>query len=287
MKGIVWLASYPKSGNTWFRMFLANYLRDGDQPINFDDLQSGLLASARETFDQLVGYDSGEMTFDEIDSVRPDVYRYQAEHATETPYCKIHDAFILLPDGRPLVPLDATACVLYFIRNPLDVAVSFAHHHGHDRFDRIVRAMGNAEYALCGSPMAQANQLRQKLLTWSGHVTSWTEAPGLRVHVVRFEDMKRDSVEAFGGAIRFLGLGEDETRLRKAIAFSRFEELKRQETCSGFPGKSPQARSFFRKGEVGSWRGELNPAHVAQLVADHRDVMRRFGYLGAREQPVF
>ncbi|HVU23800.1 MAG TPA: sulfotransferase domain-containing protein, partial [Opitutus sp.] len=127
MKGIVWLASYPKSGNTWFRTFLTNFLRDGDAPAAINELAGGPIASARIHFDEAVGYDSGEMTYDEIDALRPDVYRQWAREAQQTPFCKIHDAYTFLPDGRPLSPPDATECALYFVRNPLDVAVSFAH----------------------------------------------------------------------------------------------------------------------------------------------------------------
>ena len=287
MKGIVWLASYPKSGNTWFRTFLTNFLRNGDEPANINALDGGPIASARIPFDEAVGYDSGEMTFDEIDRLRPEVYRYQAERATETMFCKIHDAYTFLPDGRPLIPPDATACALYFVRNPLDVAVSFAHHSGHDRFDRIIRQMGRTENSFCEVDATEQNQLRQKLLTWSGHVTSWADAPGIRVLVLRYEDMKLKPEEAFGAAVRFVGLPDDPARVRKAIEFSRFEELKRQEENNGFGEKMPRAKSFFRKGEIGSWREVLTPDHVTKLLADHADVMRRFGYLNAAVEPCF
>ena len=287
MNRIVWLASYPKSGNTWFRTFLTNFLRNGDEPANINDLDGGPIASARLPFDEAVGYDSGEMTHDEIDQVRPEVYRYQAKRANETMYCKIHDAYTFLPDGRPLIPPEATACALYFVRNPLDVAVSFAHHGGHSRFDRMIRQMGRSEYSFCDVDATEQNQLRQKLLTWSGHVASWADAPGIRVLVLRYEDMKLKPEETFGSAVRFAGLPDDPARVKKAIEFSRFEELKKQEEKDGFGEKMPLAKSFFRKGEIGSWREVLTSEQVAKVVADHGDVMRRFGYLDANDRPVF
>jgi hypothetical protein len=287
MKGIVWLASYPKSGNTWFRTFLTNFLRDGDAPVNINRLDGGPIASARQPFDDAVGYDSGELTPDEIDALRPEVYLQQAREATETLYCKVHDAYTFLPDGRALIPAEATACALYFIRNPLDVAVSLAHHGGHDRFDRVVRQMGREEMCFCATDATETNQLRQKLLTWSGHVRSWVDAPGVRVHVLRYEDMKARPEDVFGEAVRFVRLPDDPARVEKAVEFSRFDELQRQERAAGFQEKLQQARSFFRKGEVGSWRGELTPEQVAKIVSDHAEVMRRFGYLDARGEPVY
>ncbi|MDD2764279.1 MAG: sulfotransferase domain-containing protein [Opitutaceae bacterium] len=287
MNGIVWLASYPKSGNTWFRTFLTNFLRNGDAPADINKLEGGPIASARRPFDEAVGYDSGEMTPDEIDRLRPEVYLYQAREAKETMYCKVHDAYTVLPDGRPLIPPESTACVLYFIRNPLDVAVSFAHHSGHDRFDRTIRQMGTAEHSFCATDATETNQLRQKLLTWSQHVLSWVDAPAMRVTVVRYEDMKLRPEDTFGSAVRFVGLPADPARVRKAIEFSRFEEMRKQEEKDGFGEKMPRAKSFFRKGEIGSWRGSLTPGQAAKIIADHGDVMRRFGYLDEKGDPVY
>jgi hypothetical protein len=287
MKGIVWLASYPKSGNTWFRTFLTNLLRDGDKPAEINDLDGGPIASARIPFDGALGYDSGEMTFEEIDRLRPEVYVHLARQAKETIFCKVHDAYTFLPDGSPLIPPEATACALYFIRNPLDVAVSFAHHSGHDQFDRTIGRMAKTENSFCETDASEPNQLRQKLLSWSGHVASWADAPGIRVKVVRYEDMKLRPEETFTEAARFAGLPDDPARVRKAIGFSRFDELRAQEEKSGFGEKMPLSQSFFRKGEIGSWREKLTPEQAAAVVAGQGDAMRRFGYLDERGAPVY
>lgn len=287
MKRIVWLASYPKSGNTWFRTFLTNFLQNGKTPANINHLKGGPIASGRLPFDEAVGYDSGEMTFDEIDHLRPEVYLHQARKAEETQYCKVHDAYTFLPDGRALIPAEATACALYFIRNPLDVAVSFAHHGGHDRFGRTIKQMGNNENSFCEVDATETLQLRQKLLTWSNHAKSWIEAPGIRVLPIRYEDMKLDGQKAFGDAIRFAGLPDDAERIAKAIRFSDFEEVKKQEESTGFGERTPRAKSFFRKGEIGSWRESLTPEQAAKVISDHSEMMRRFGYLDDKNEPVF
>jgi aryl sulfotransferase len=287
MNGIVWLASYPKSGNTWFRTFLTNLIRDGDAPADINNLNGGPIASARGPFDLAVGYDSAEMTFDEIDRLRPEVYLHQAKAARETMYCKVHDAYTFLPDGRPLFPLEATSAVLYFIRNPLDVCVSSAHHGGHEKFGRIARGMGQPDHTFCDNEAAEADQLRQKILTWSQHVLSWAEAPGLRVHVTRYEDMKLKPLETFQAAARFVGLPDSAERVQKAIDFSSFDELRKQEQEKGFQEKLMPAKQFFRKGEIGSWRAELKPEHAARIIAEQADVMRRYGYLDDQGEPVF
>ncbi len=286
MKRIVWLASYPKSGNTWFRTFLTNFLRDADQPADINALDGGPMASSRNTFDDAVGYDSGELTPDEADALRPEVYLHLARQAKETLYCKCHDAYTFLPDGRPLLPPEATQAALYFIRNPLDVAVSYAAHGGSTNYERTVKLLGKPAACVAVNDATEPNQLRQRLLSWSQHVTSWATAPGLRVQVIRYEDMKLTPEATFTTAVRFLGLPDQPERIRKAIEFSRFEELQKQEQAGGFRERLPKAKAFFRKGSIGSWRDALTPEQAARVIADHTDVMRQYGYLDAAGQPV-
>lgn len=287
MPRIVWLASYPKSGNTWFRTFLTNFLRDAPQPASINDLDGGHIASARAPFDAAVGYDSGELTPDEVDALRPEVYLHLAHKAKDTLYCKCHDAYTFLPDGRPLLPPAATQAALYFIRNPLDVAVSYAAHGGSTDYERAVKLLGKPDACVAVSDATEPNQLRQRLLSWSRHVTSWATAPGIPVQVIRFEDMKLTPKATFTAAVRFLGLPADPARISKAIQFSRFEELQQQERASGFQERLPKATAFFRKGTTGSWREALTPEQAARVIADHADVMRQYGYLDAAGQPVY
>jgi hypothetical protein len=278
VKGILWLASYPKSGNTWFRVFLSNLLRGGDIPVGINDLERTPIASARGIFDDEIGFEVSDLTADEIDRLRPEVYTLLAQNAEEPLYMKIHDAYIFLADSRPLIPQEATQCALYFIRNPLDVAVSFAHHSGWD-FETSVRKMADDTFAFCSKPGRLHNQLRQKLLSWSNHVISWVDRTPFPVCVIRYEDMKSNPLEAFTKAVRFSGLEHAAEQIQRAVDFSSFDVVRQQEEAEGFQEKSAASRRFFRKGQIGSWREELNEEQVKRIVQDHGDVMRRFGYL--------
>ena len=197
-------------------------------------------------------------------------------------FLKVHDAFTYTRYGYPLISKAATAGVIYLLRNPLDVAVSFAHHSA-TTVERMVHKMGEADFAFVDNPHRLHNQLRQRLLTWSEHVTSWVDEPGLRVWVVRYEDLHADTVAAFTEVVRFCGLDVDPVRIKKAVRFSQFEQLQRQEADHGFGERMPRAESFFRKGQVGSWHEELTPDQIQRLIADHAPVMRRFGYLSKND----
>jgi hypothetical protein len=278
MNRITWLASYPKSGNTWFRIFLTNLLNEEDGPADINDLEKTPIASARGIFDDVMGLEASDLDADEIDHLRPDLYLNLAENADSPLYMKIHDAWTTLPDNRPLIPRDATDRALYFVRNPLDVAVSFAHHNGWD-YDRSIEKMADDSFTFCGNPKRLHNQLRQKVLSWSGHVESWTDGPSFPVHVMRYEDMKTSPLETFTKAVSFMGLPHSSDQIEKALAHSAFDVVRKQEEQDGFKEKSPASARFFRKGQTGSWRAELNETQAERIVSDHFAVMRRFGYL--------
>lgn len=279
MGNIYWLASYPKSGNTWMRILLTNYLRNAQEPADINNLDAGPIASARQVFDDNVGIEASDLTQDEIERLRPFVYDTLSAKADRPFFLKVHDACTSTATGRPLFPTRATAGVIYMLRNPLDVAVSSAHHGGSE-IEKAIGSMRNPEAALLASPDRLHSQLRQRLLTWSDHVLSWVDAPRLRVHVVRYEDMLADTVDTFTQTIRFCRLDDEPARIARAVEFSRFERLQRQEQKNGFQERLPYATApFFRRGEAGSWHDELAPEQIDELISDHRAVMERFGYL--------
>jgi hypothetical protein len=278
MEKIVWLASYPKSGNTWFRVFISNLLSGSQQPIDINLLNNSPIASSRLTFDEATGLASSDLTKEEIENLRPGVYRQLASEAQELIFQKIHDAWYITASGEPLVPAAVSKAVIYFIRNPLDIAVSFAHHSG-TTIEKIIRHMADPAYAFCSRDDRLHNQLEQKLFTWSEHVTSWTKQSNLPVKVLRYEDMKRDPFGTFSGALEFIGIKRSKNDIEKAIRFSDFSELKKQEEEKGFREKPPKADSFFRKGETGAWRDVLTDEQVQAIVSCHQKVMQEYGYL--------
>ncbi len=278
MSGIIWLASYPKSGNTWFRVFLGNLLGDSDEPASINRLGKTRIASSRLLFDDEIGFEASDLTADEIDRLRPELYIHLAQKVSGPVFMKIHDAYLYLDNNRPLIPRDATAGALYFIRNPLDVAVSFAHHSGWD-YDTTIARMADNGFTSCEKSDRLHNQLRQKLLSWSSHVKSWVDQTPFDVHVVRYEDMHKNPFQTFAAASRAVGLDPSDDGILLALEHSSFQRLQAQEDVEGFIEKPPSAKKFFRSGKIGSWREELNDAQVRRIVEDHREVMQRFGYL--------
>ena len=278
MSQIVWLASYPKSGNTWLRVFLSHFLSNGNQAVDINALEMIRAAGRRDTFDEALGVESSDLTVDEIECLRPAVYRQFAERAPATLYLKLHDANTRTADGKPLIPPDATRGALYVVRNPLDVAISAAHHSGVS-VEQSIERLGTEDLAVPSNVHRLDPQLRQRLLSWSAHVLSWLDQTEIPVHLMRYEDMLSQPLETFRSALRFIGLPGDEERVGRALGLSSFESLQRQEQARGFRERPAAATaSFFRQGKAGGWREVLTPAQVRRILQDHGAVMQRLGY---------
>lgn len=281
MKGIVWLASYPKSGNTWFRIFLANLLADKPEPVDINQLDTQAFAS-RISFDRALGWETSELTLEETFAARLDVQEVLAQE--DEVFLKVHEAFRDPVTSAPLFSRTATRAALYFLRNPLDVAVSFSHHQGKGIGSTIAR-MNRPQSTLSAQRDGLRLQLPQPTGTWNWHVRSWVDEPGLPVLVLRYEDMLARPQEVFQAACEFAGLPSEPARVARALTHARFENVRAQEQAKGFR-ESLERRPFFRKGKTGGWREVLSPEQVAAIVSQHGEVMRRFGYLNADGTPV-
>jgi hypothetical protein len=282
---IVWLASYPKSGNTWLRAFLSNYLSGAQQPVDINEMHVGGIASARLSFEELVGVESSDLTPTQIQNCRPMVYRLLAQDSETRLFIKVHDAYQLTPAGEPMFPADASLGAIYIVRHPCDVAVSNAHHNS-TTLDRAIAALNDPAYTLAGQQDRLQVQLEQRLLTWSQHVRSWLDSD-LKCCVLRYEDMLARPQETFGAALRFAGLEYDEERLQRALRFSSFEELRGQEQQHNFNERPPRAPMFFRQGKAGAWRATLSAAQAEAIAAAHGAVMRQFDYLDSKGNIVY
>src|SRR5215510_13695471 len=115
MGNILWLASYPKSGNTWIRAFLANLVANKSEPVALNDLPRYCEDEGRpELFTMVAGKPSTELTLDEIIAARPRVHALIAANARGTRFVKSHNYAGAL-DGFPMHNPQVTAGAVYVV----------------------------------------------------------------------------------------------------------------------------------------------------------------------------
>jgi hypothetical protein len=278
MGDICWIASYPKSGNTWLRVLLANYRADSETPANINSL-GDYGASARIVFDEWAGITASALDGVTVDNLLPDVYRCVAREETGRIFFKVHDMFRLTSLGQPLFPADVSMGAVYVVRNVSDIVISLAHHAGIGGPEAVERVCKSG-YAIACSEAGLDEQLRQVLGSWSEHVSSWLDQSAIPVYLVRYEDLLRSPVEVFGGIVGFCGLPFDRERARRAVAFSRFDELRRQEQTNGFSERHERSSApFFRLGRAGDGAEKLGAEMVQRLFDEHGAILRRLKYL--------
>lgn len=273
-KSIIWLASYPKSGNTWTRIFLANYLMNGDKPVPINQVHRfGMGDSVPRMYHMVAGRQIDVTDYQLTLKLRDKVLGGIVANKADVNFVKTHnvrsEAF-----GVTLVPDKFSRSAIYIIRNPLDMLVSYARHYGQSHAS-AAEAISRPDHV----NSADETTVTQFLGSWSEHVQSWTDKVPYPVCVLRYEDMLTDPETSFGKVLDLVGVPKDPERLKKAIRFSSFDELSKQEKEGGFVESSPKNERFFSKGQSGQWKSELAPEIVEQVKNDHGKVMKKYGYL--------
>lgn len=286
----IWLSSYPKSGNTWFRLLLANLRVDRPADINRLPTEPAL-ASARAPFDRVTLVASGLLTPDECDLIRPAAYRAMAriddpeEDAgaagiDDTIFVKTHDGWTHNAAGEAMLGgADAAAGAILIVRDPRDIVASLAHHNAAP-YDAAIGFMADPAARFADRADSQPSQLRQIVTDWSGFQASWLDQRDIPVHLIRYEDLHADAAGELARALAFVGVAVSAAECARAAEFAHFGRVRDQEKRLGF-GEAPRpqlATSFFRRGAAGGWHDELSPDQVARVEAAHAAMMARLGY---------
>ena len=275
---IVWIASYPKSGNTWTRIFLYHLERImNGRPREKDELNQVSLHvpyEARQVrlFEKFLGRPIQTATHRQVAAVRPRVQAAIAENAGRMVLLKTH--CLLGPAfGVPLISPDVSAGAIYLVRDPRDVVVSLAAHFSLPIDEAI--AMAGSHY---GDKAGARDKAYEVWGTWSEHVNSWTARPHDAVLVVRYRDLVANPLEQFAAIARHLRWQPTPQQLAAAVELSSFDMLSKLEAKRGFRERAKQQERFFRKGKVGDWRRALTQAQANRIVTTHGAVMARFGW---------
>ena len=279
-QNLIWLASFPKSGNTWVRTFLFVLKNPRGKLKNINEISGGdeISSSKRMLSDQL-GIDCSLLPTRTLLSLRSKAFLKFSEVLQTEAFIKTHEQ----PEfrGKQIIPKECTKHVLYIVRNPLDVAVSLAHHSGFS-IERAVDFVNSSTYAL-NPPSSESwqNQTPQLVGSWSDHYFSWINAFASNITIIKYEDLLKDSFNTFKKIAILSAESVDEDQIRKAIKATSFNTLQSLESSHSFHEKPPGVKMFFREGKVGGYRKHLSKDQISRIIDKHGKALQELGYLDA------
>lgn len=279
-KQIIWLASYPKSGNTWLRVFLEAYLLPS---FNINQIVTSIGDDISTRHSAGLGKDPREYPIQVQQLTRHMallrlVELFDQEKPIEGfPLCvKTHNSNHI-PNGVTMIPEQLTKSVVHIIRDPRDVAISFSKHLGCS-IDKTIDHMSDKLKVL--TPGEEQLKMLDFISSWKEHTRSYVENDILNVKTFRYEDMHLDSVKTFSAILEHIGIEPDAERVKKALDDVEISKLREREKKEGFVESSPKNKDgFFGKGGT-TWRDTLEPFQIKRIEKMAGSFMERFGYKG-------
>ena len=262
---INWIASYPKSGNTWVRRIVSLAL-NGDKNINqlrydvpsFADICHHSADNNQPTSD----YDIIKLW----QMVQSNIVKNASGVRT---ILKTHNIAASM-DGIIFPDLSLIGNSIYIIRDPRDIVVSWSKHSNKSLVEAEVDLL-NESFAIDKETPTSRKEI---LSSWENHLRGWSNSkiPSL---VIRYEDMLNDSLVAIKQILNHLQI-ESTISLPEIQRLASFETLRRIETENGFVEKMGND-PFFRVGRSGQWRDEN--FDFGKLENKFSKTMRQFDYL--------
>jgi len=269
---IIWIASYPKSGNTWVRAFLANYF--SKKTTGVFDKTYGINGFPREKFFE------GIVDKELIKKNPFELFKYfipaqkKINENNKLHFLKTHN-FAGSFKNYPFTDASNTCGAIYLIRDPRSVAVSYAY-HTNISFEKSVDQLLNENLTSVNDELYV-----EARLSWSIHAQSWINSNWPKV-IIRYEDLHMDTFENFKKILLFIkkfsSFEVDDEKIKKTISICSFNNLSNEEKKKGFLEKLENI-NFFRKGEIDEWRNVLPKNLIQKIEKKFEKQMKELGYL--------
>ena len=277
---IIWLASYPKSGNTWLRLFLKAYIQNNDKNFNINDNINDTFKV--DIFPNIKNFESMNIPCNGFQDIVQNWIEVQKfiNLKSKLNFVKTHNAICTINNYKFTDKINTLGGV-YIVRDPRDVAVSFAHHIGKS-FEEIVDQMIDERFMICESNFMEKGFDSTIISSWSNHLNSWKNFDNQKILVIKYEDLVNDTYNEFLKVLEFLNklynLDINENKIKKSITLTNFNKLQSLEKSSGFNEKT-KSKQFFRKGKIGSWKIELSKNLAKKLEKSFKNEMMSLGYI--------
>ena len=264
---IIWLASYPKSGNTWLRSLLSAYYYSKNGNFNFELLKNIDVYPQQKYFDVKIDKPG------EINSYW-DISQEKIINKKKIKILKTHNSLLEL-NGKNFTKPQYTLGIIYIVRDPRNVITSLKNHYDLDYEQSLDFMLNEKKYIY---------DIREKndyadfhfLSSWSNHYKSWINNNLFKRMVIKYEDLEKNTYKTLKNLITYInGLYQvnekiDEIKINNCIKTTNFEILKNKEKKEGFSEnayskKKNKKIDFFNLGPKNKWR-EVVPKELHEKI---------------------
>ena len=276
---IVWLASYPKSGNTWMWLFIKSYLNPPKKKFSLNYHKDDPIML--EPFPDERMFDKLKINYENFFDLSKNWVNLQSliNLNNKTNYLKTHNAMCTV-NNHKFTNIQNTLGAIYIVRDPRDVLISYSSYM-EKSMDETLKFMLNKETYEVGEFKKKIYN-KTLLGSWSDHYNSWKNYKSREIIIIKYEDMVNSPSSTFLKVLTYLSkiikIDVDHTKMDKAIEETSFKNLKSLEINEGFK-TNPSKNEFFRKGVVGDWREKLNKEQVEKIEKAFEAEMIELGYL--------
>jgi len=264
---IIWLASYPKSGNTWVRSLLSAYYYSKNGNFSFKLLKNIDQYPQKKYFDIKIGKPG------EINSYW-DISQKKIISEKKIQILKTHNSLLAL-NGKDFTKPKYTLGIIYIVRDPRNVITSLKNHYDLD-YQQSLDFMLNEKKYLYDIQEKKDYTDFHFLSSWSNHYKSWINNSFFKKMVIKYEDLENNTYQTLKNLINYINdlcrINEkiDEKKINNCIRTTSFEILKHKEKKEGFPenvysAKTKKKIDFFHLGSKNKWR-EIVPKEFQEKI---------------------
>ena len=276
---ITWIASYPKSGNTWMKLFLKSYFSSEKKSFSINSKSDDFFNV--ETFPVSKKFNELNIDYKNFANIAKNWINMQSliNLNNKNNYIKTHNAMCSI-NNHDFTDNENTLGAIYIVRDPRDIAVSYSAFLDL-KLDETIDFMLSPS---CFEEDIFENVRYKKSImgNWAYHYKSWKNYNAREVIIIKYEDMLNDPKMTFLKVLSFLNKIDNvkinKQKMTKAIDQTTFKNLQELEEKEGFD-ENPSNRSFFRKGKKGEWKKILDKNQQQRIEKEFKNEMKELGYL--------
>ena len=282
----IWLASYPKSGNTLVRSMLASYFFSKDGIYNFNLIKNILQFPTSKLFENL-GIDITNEKKVIANYIR---VQQSINKKNSTQFLKTH-SYLFNIENNAFTDLNNSLGVIYIVRDPRNVVTSLANHNSISIEESTNYLIDKWFFGGNLNNFNDAMRTRLYTGTWATNYKSWKSFKSQgRYLLIKYEDLIINKEEVLLKMLRFIYklnkkfFEVNKVKLKNVIDTTSFERMKLLEKVVGFHESKTDERTgekipFFNLGEKNDWKKMISPKIKDKIENAFMDEMKELGYL--------